>query len=53
VLGERDAAFAELERAYASREGDLAFLRVDPRYDPLRDDPRFDELVRRIGIPES
>lgn len=40
-------------RAYASREGDLAFLRVIPGYDPIRADPRFDDLVRRIGIPET
>jgi tetratricopeptide (TPR) repeat protein len=51
--GERDEAFAELELAYTSRDGDLAFLRVWSGWDPIRDDPRFDELVRRIGIPES
>jgi TolB-like protein len=51
-LGERDEAFAELERAYASREAALVFLRVDFRLDPIRDDPRFDDLVRRVGIPE-
>ncbi len=52
-LGQRDEAFAELERAYASRDGRLAYLRVDVTYDPIRDDPRFDALVRRIGIPDS
>jgi hypothetical protein len=52
-LGERDEAFAELERAYAERVGQLNFLRVTPYLDALRDDPRYDELVRRIGIPES
>jgi TolB-like protein len=52
-LGERDEAFAELERSYAARDGRLVYLRVDPRLDPLRDDPRFADLVRRIGIPES
>jgi TolB-like protein/Flp pilus assembly protein TadD len=52
-LRERDEAFAELERAYASREGGLVFLRVEPGWDPIRDDPRFDDLVRRIGIPEG
>ncbi len=53
-LGERDEAFAELERAYAAREGDLVWLRTfPPGLASIRDDPRFDELVRRIGIPES
>ena len=52
-LGERDEAFAELERAYDSREGQLAFLRVSFRLDALRSDPRFDDLLRRIGFPES
>ncbi len=52
-LGEQDEAFAELERAYAARVGQLNFLRVTPLLDALRGDPRFDELVRRVGIPES
>ncbi len=52
-LGQRDEAFAELELAYAARIGQLSLLRTDARLDPLRDDPRFVELVRRIGIPES
>ncbi len=52
-LGELDSAFAELERAYAARIGQLVGLRVNPAFDSLRDDPRFDELVRRVGIPES
>ncbi len=52
-LGQRDEAFAELERAYTLREGQLAYLRVEPTFDPIRDDPRFVDLVRRVGIPES
>ncbi len=50
-LGERDEAFAELEFAYTRREGDLVFLRSSVRYDPIRDDRRFADLVRRVGIP--
>ena len=52
-LGDRDAAFAALELAYASREGGLVSLRVEARLDSIRDDPRFAELVRRVGIPDS
>jgi tetratricopeptide (TPR) repeat protein len=53
-LGERDEAFAELELAYAAREGDLVWVRTfPPGVDSIRDDPRFADLVRRIGIPES
>jgi tetratricopeptide (TPR) repeat protein len=53
-LGERDEAFAELEAAYAAREGDLVWVRTfPPGLDSIRDDSRFADLVRRIGIPES
>jgi hypothetical protein len=51
-LGQREEAFAELELAHASREGGLVSLRADARFDPIRDDPRYAELVRRVGIPE-
>ncbi|HAF22791.1 MAG TPA: hypothetical protein DCK93_07725 [Blastocatellia bacterium] len=52
ALGERDKAFAELNKAYENREGGLIRLKVDPRLDPLRDDPRFQELLRRVGLPQ-
>jgi len=38
-----------LERAYAKRSGDLLYINVEPHFDPLRSDPRFQALVRRIG----
>jgi TolB-like protein/Tfp pilus assembly protein PilF len=49
-LGEIDQAFAWLEKAYADRDIYLGFMNVQPFYDPLRDDPRFDDLLRRIGL---
>ena len=48
-LGERDPALQYLERAYQERSTVLAYLRIDPRLAPLRDDPRFVALVRRMG----
>ncbi|HJR06402.1 MAG TPA: tetratricopeptide repeat protein [Pyrinomonadaceae bacterium] len=48
-LGETDQAFACLERAYAERSGFLAFIKVEPMLDPLRSDPRFADLERRVG----
>jgi serine/threonine-protein kinase len=49
-LGNRDAAFSELEKAFEERSGWLMFLRVDPRFDSLHSDPRFHALLQRIGL---
>jgi tetratricopeptide (TPR) repeat protein len=49
-LGEIDAAFGLLEEAYASRDRAVLLLKVNPGFDPLRDDPRFTELVARVGL---
>ena len=48
-----DRAMKHLERAYADRHGDLLYLAVEPNFDSLRDDPRFQALVRRIGVAGS
>lgn len=50
ALGESDRAFEYLERAFEARPTGLLSLKVDPVYDPLRSDPRFDDLVRRMGF---
>jgi tetratricopeptide (TPR) repeat protein len=52
-LGEKDKAFAYLEKAYEERNGFLIFLNVDPRFDNLRSDPRFSDLVRRVDLPQE
>lgn len=49
-LGQTEEAFVALERAYAQRSDMFVNLRVDPRLDPLRSDPRFHELLRRVGL---
>jgi len=49
-LGDKDRAFSWLERAYQERSGGLVWLRVDPRLDPLRQDPRFAALAQRIEL---
>ncbi len=52
ALGDQDQAFAWLEKAYEARRVSLLYLKVSPRWDSLRADPRFADLVRRIGLPE-
>jgi TolB-like protein/DNA-binding winged helix-turn-helix (wHTH) protein/Tfp pilus assembly protein PilF len=49
-LGETDEAFAWLKKAYIVRDKGLTYLRVDPPLDPLHSDPRFRDLVRRVGL---
>lgn len=51
-LGERDQAIASLEQGYANRDQWILCLKVDPLLDDLRSDPRFQDLLRRIGLPE-
>jgi len=50
-LGEKEQAFLWLEKAYDERTNSLAYLKVQATWDPLRSDPRFADLVRRIGLP--
>jgi TolB-like protein/DNA-binding winged helix-turn-helix (wHTH) protein len=50
-LSEKDAAFARLEQAYEERNPKLVGIRIDSMLDPLRDDPRFAALVRRMKLP--
>lgn len=49
-LGERDQAFAWLEKAYEERSGSLILLRLEPLLSPLRSDPRYHTLLRRMNL---
>lgn len=50
-LGDRDRAFEWLEKAYGERHSLLVFLKVNPMFEALHSDPRFANLVQRIGLP--
>jgi TolB-like protein/DNA-binding winged helix-turn-helix (wHTH) protein/Tfp pilus assembly protein PilF len=49
-LGDNDEVFAWLERAYQEQSNVLIYIKVFPPFDPLRGDPRFQDLVRRVGL---
>jgi tetratricopeptide (TPR) repeat protein len=49
-LGDVEQTFKWLEAAYRERAEPLVYLRVDPRFDSLRSDPRFEELLRRVNL---
>ena len=51
LLGNKNAAFASLEKAFAARSK-MIFVKADPALDSLRSDPRFADLIRRMGMPE-
>jgi hypothetical protein len=50
-LGEVDHALRVLEGAYRRHDGGLILLNADPRFDSLKSDPRFQQLLQRIGLP--
>ena len=49
-LGDKEQAFAALEQAYEARTWYMTWLKVAPEFDSLRSDPRFANLVRRVGL---
>ena len=49
-VGDKDKAFEYLETAYREREGLMAWLRAEAQFDSLHDDPRYDDLVRRMNF---
>ena len=51
-LGEKEQAFAWLERAYQERDTGLVLLKVEPAFDNMRADPRFRNLMERVGLPQ-
>jgi TolB-like protein/DNA-binding winged helix-turn-helix (wHTH) protein/Tfp pilus assembly protein PilF len=50
-LGDKEAALQWLEKAYRAHSGSMRYVRVDRRLDPLRSDPRYQDLMRRVGLP--
>jgi TolB-like protein/DNA-binding winged helix-turn-helix (wHTH) protein/Tfp pilus assembly protein PilF len=52
-LGDYEQTFSWLERAYKEHSPILQYIKVHPFFDPLRGDPRFADLVRRVGLPET
>jgi len=51
-LGDKDQAVGWLQKAFEERSGFLVHVEWDPRFDALRPDPRFQDLLRRIGLPQ-
>jgi hypothetical protein len=49
--GDADHAFVWLEKAYQKRVSKLTNFNVEPAFDSLRSDPRYDDLLKRIGLP--
>ncbi len=49
-LGEKDQAFAWLDKGYEQRDFRMQWLKIEPRWDSLRSDPRFQDLMRRVGL---
>jgi tetratricopeptide (TPR) repeat protein len=52
-LGNKDQAFAWFEKAYEDRHPGLVLISIDPKFDSLRSDPRYADLVRRIGLSQA
>ncbi len=51
-LGDKDQTFAWLDKAFQDRSFFMIWLKVEPQFDSLRDEPRFQDLLRRVGLPQ-
>src|SRR5258708_15633992 len=51
-MGRTDEGFRYLEKAYSERSTALSGLKIDPLYDPVRNDPRFQDLLRRVNLEQ-
>jgi tetratricopeptide (TPR) repeat protein len=51
-VGDKEEALADLEKAYSEHFNILTTLKVEPAFDPLRSDPRFQDLLRRVGLAQ-
>jgi eukaryotic-like serine/threonine-protein kinase len=49
-LGDKEGAIASLEKAYVAHDLQMQYLNIDPHYDSLRSDPRFVELIKKVGL---
>jgi eukaryotic-like serine/threonine-protein kinase len=52
LLGEKDRAFSLLEKAYGEKSGFLPVIKTAPTFDSLRSDPRYADLLKRMGLPQ-
>lgn len=52
TLGDRDDSILWLQNSYNAKDSRLVELSLDPRFDPLRSDPRFQDLLRRLNLPQ-
>jgi eukaryotic-like serine/threonine-protein kinase len=53
TVGQKDEAFERLNKAYEARADALIWIKVDPRYDNLRSDPRYSDLLKRVGLANN
>ena len=51
-LGDKEGALALLEKAYLAHDLQMQYLKIDKHYDSLRSDPRFIELMKKVGLPQ-
>ena len=52
ALGEKEKAFAELDTAVEARDSWFKWGKLEPLFEPIRDDPRYAELLKRMNLPE-
>ena len=51
-LGDKDRAFEFLDRGYEEHSAGMPFLKADPFWDNLRTDPRYEDVLHRMGLPQ-